>query len=373
MKKIVAVCMFDSIHSARWLAQFRDGDYEFLLFPSSPHRRLRPELKELLQSTGKANYRLFPLSRYFGLPFWVADKLLGNLIRGGLLKIAVERFQPAIVHALELQNAGYIALKAFDGLKRDFKLMVTNWGSDIFWFQRFPQHRAKLERLLATADVYSAECSRDIALARDLGFKGHAMPVIPNAGGFAPKDLSAELPRLEMRNKIAIKGYQGWVGRATTALDAVESMADELRGFELVVYSANLKTIRHARLIERRTGLRFTVHPKGALSHRQVLNLFAQSRIYVGLSESDGISTSLLEAMAMGAIPVQTATACCDEWFTDTGVAIRKIAVEEVASGIQKALELAKDSANAERNRKTIRRKANAEEVSAVARTFYEL
>ncbi len=367
------ICMFDSIHSARWLSQFRDGDYEFLLFPSSPHRRLRPELKALLASDGPAKFRLFPLSRFFGLPFWIADKFLGNLIRGTLVRSAAKRFRPDLVHALELQNAGYIALKAFGGVKRDFKLMVTNWGSDIFWFRRFPKHKAKLQILLAMADLYSAECSRDIGLARNLGFTGRAMPVIPNAGGFAATDLAVELTPSTERTKIAIKGYQGWVGRAVTALDAVASIAEELKSFELVIYSANLKTIKHAREIQKRTGLRFTIHPKGALSHRQVLDLFSQSKIYVGLSESDGISTSLLEAMAMGAIPVQTATACCDEWFTDTGVAIRKIEVAEVARGIKKALELATDPKNVLTNRETIKAKASADHVSRIARTFYDL
>ncbi|NBU23642.1 MAG: glycosyltransferase, partial [Actinobacteria bacterium] len=328
MKKILVVCMFDSIHSARWLSQFKDGQYEFLLFPSSPHRRLRPELKSLLQSTGPAKYRLFPGSRFFGLPFWLADKFLGNFIRGTLLRIGAKSYGPDLVHALELQNAGYVTLKAFESRAHDFKIMVTNWGSDIFWFQRFPKHREKLVKLLSLADYYSAECTRDIGLAKNLGFKGVSRPVIPNAGGFSEADLAIDLGDVQGRKKIAIKGYQGWVGRAVTALDSIALLSDQLEGFELVIYSANLKTIRHAKKLEKTTGLKFTIHPKGALTHKQVLELFRQSRVYVGLSESDGISTSLLEAMAMGAIPVQTATACCDEWFTETGVAIRNIEVQ---------------------------------------------
>lgn len=372
MKKILVVCMFDSIHSARWLTQFKDGDYEFLLFPSSPHRRLRPELRALLEGGTKAKYKLFPFSKVFGLPLWIADKFLGNLIRGSLLRFAAGYFKPDLVHALELQNAGYITLKAFEGAKPSFKVMATNWGSDIFWFQRFPKHQEKLKRLLGIADFYSAECARDVELAKKLGFSGLAMPVIPNAGGFADAELSLELRPASVRNKIAIKGYQGWVGRAITALDAVVLEKDPLQGMELVIYSANLKTIRHARRLEREHGLKFTIYPKGALSHKQVLELFSQSKIYIGLSESDGISTSLLEAMAMGAIPVQTATACCDEWFTTSGVAITKIEPQEVAQGIRKALFLADNPANAQINREIIREKASASKVSAIAKTFYE-
>ena len=37
----------------------------------------------------------------------------------------------------------------------------------------------------------------------------------------------------------------------------------------------------------------------------------------IAVSVTDGISTSMLEAMAMGAFPIQSNTACADEWFTD--------------------------------------------------------
>jgi glycosyltransferase involved in cell wall biosynthesis len=371
-KRILVVCMFDSIHSARWLAQFKDAGYEFLLFPSSPHRRIRPELKALLNSTSGSSYKLFPLSKYFGLPFWIADKFLSNAIRGGLVRAAAKNFNPDLVHLLELQNAGYIGLKAFEKKPRKFSVISTNWGSDIYWFQRFESHKQKLKRLLAISDFYSAECHRDVQLAKDLGFTGRALPVIPNAGGFTSEVLSSPLTPSIEREVIAIKGYEGWVGRAITALQAVEQISDQLKGYRFEVYSANQKTVRYAKQVAKRTGLSFKIHPKGALSHSQVLALFSRAKIYVGLSESDGISTSLLEAMAMGAIPVQTSTACCDEWFGDSGVAIGSIDPDTVAKSILRALELAKDQSNADTNRETIRQKANADDVVVIAKGFYE-
>ena len=371
-KRVLVVCMFDSIHSARWLAQFKDSGYEFLLFPSSPHRRIRPELKTLLTSESASKYKLFPLSKYFGLPLWIADKFLGNFIRGSLLRLAAKRFKPDVVHLLELQNAGYIGLRAFENESRDFSLIATNWGSDIYWFQRFDKHSQKLRRLLAISNFYSAECQRDIQLARDFGFTGTALPVIPNAGGFSKEVLSQNLIPSRERNVIAIKGYQGWVGRAITALQAVELIADQLKDYEFEVYSANQKTARYAKQLAKRTGLSFKIYPKGTLSHSQVLSLFSRSKVYVGLSESDGISTSLLEAMAMGAIPVQTSTACCDEWFGESGVAVRSIDPETVAKSILRALELAEVQSNADINRETIRERANADDVAQIARGFYE-
>jgi len=229
----------------------------------------------------------------------------------------------------------------------------------------------KLEVLLKLAGAYSAECHRDVALARELGFTGEALTVIPNAGGFSKADLSLPLLQPDKRKTIALKGCHGWAGRAKVSLEAVREAAEELGQYQFVVYSANRSVIKLAKQVAKETGLDITAHAKGSLSHQQVLELFAKSKIYVGLSESDGISTSMLEAMAMGAIPVQTSTACCDEWFQDSGVAVREITVQAVKTAIRQGLVLAEDPENARTNRKTIELRATAEDVQKIALTFY--
>jgi len=373
IKLALVICMLDSIHSARWLKQFNDQKIDFLLFPSSPNRRIHPQLKALLERNTIANYKIVPFGEWFGLPLWILDKFTNNFFRGALLRWTIERHKPDILHALELQNAGYVSLRAPSKHKPEGpRFIATNWGSEIFWFQRFPEHRAKLQALLKLADAYSAECHRDVALARELGFTGEALPVIPNAGGFSKTDLSMPLLPPDKRKTMALKGYQGWMGRAKVPLEAVIEMAEELSDYKLVVYSANRSVIKLASKVAKETGLDITAHAKGSLSHQQVLELFAKSKIYVGLSESDGISTSMLEAMAMGAIPVQTSTACCDEWFKDSGVAVREISVQAEKTAIQQGLVLAENPANAKENRKTIELRANAEDVREIAMGFYE-
>ena len=371
-KTAVAICMLDSIHSARWLEQFSDQEIDFVLFPSSPSRRIHQQLNTLLERNTIANYKIVPFGKWFGLPLWILDKFTNNFFRGTLLRWTIKRHKPDILHALELQNAGYVSLRALSKHKPvGLRFIATNWGSDIFWFQRFPKHRAKLQALLKLADAYSAECHRDVALAKELGFTGEALPVIPNAGGFSKADLSMPLLTPDKRKTIALKGYHGWVGRAKVSLEAVGGLAEELKDYKFVVYSANRFVIKLAKQVAKETGLDITAHAKGSLSHQQVLELFAKSKIYVGLSESDGISTSMLEAMAMGTIPVQTSTACCDELFKDSGVAVREITVQAVKNAIEQGLVLAEDPSNAKTNRKTIELRANAEDVQKIALTFY--
>lgn len=103
-----------------------------------------------------------------------------------------------------------------------------------------------------------------------------------------------------------------------------------------------------------------------------MLDLFASAKICVGLSLSDGISTSLLESMSMGTIPVQTSTACCDEWFSNSGVEVDEVTVDAVKIAIHKGLVLANNQKMSDLNREIIRKKANAEGIATIARTFYD-
>jgi hypothetical protein len=49
------------------------------------------------------------------------------------------------------------------------------------------------------------------------------------------------------------------------------------------------------------------------LTHEKLREIFLNSRVYIGCSISDGISTSFLEALTYGAYPIQTDTSCADE------------------------------------------------------------
>jgi hypothetical protein len=372
--RVLAIGMFDSIHFAGWLRHFRSEKVQFVLVPSSPHRRIHPVLKQLLSNDGDASYKLAPGTRYLGGPLWLLDKFFRNRIRACLVSVLVRAFQPNFVHALEIQNAGYIASRAWSNLRHKRpKLVVTNYGSDIYWFSRNATHAQSIVKLLNQADSYAAECARDVELAVTLGYSGRLLPVLPNAGGFSRSQLEAELPRADRRKLIMVKGYHGWVGRAHIALQSLERISAELQDYEIVVYSCNLSTKRLATRLAKRTGLKVTAYSKGALSHDEMFEKFSQALIYIGLSLSDGISTSMLEAMAMGAIPVQTSTACCDEWFSDTGVAIHNLDAEEVSQGIRRAIDLALTTDSAAKNRETIRARASREEIAKQALAFYQL
>jgi glycosyltransferase involved in cell wall biosynthesis len=65
-----------------------------------------------------------------------------------------------------------------------------------------------------------------------------------------------------------------------------------------------------------------------------------RARVSLSLSISDAISTAVLEAIVMGAFPIQSDTSCAHEWIdgTHTGFLVPPEAPEEVASALRRAL-----------------------------------
>lgn len=61
----------------------------------------------------------------------------------------------------------------------------------------------------------------------------------------------------------------------------------------------------------------YAAHPKHHFNQEQMLNLFARGSVYIGASRTDEISTSALEAINQGALPIQTNTSCIGNLISD--------------------------------------------------------
>ena len=376
MKKILVVAMADSVHTARWLEQFEGSEFEFLLFPSSPHRRIHPKISRLLSSDSTMNIALPRGLRYSGLSLAALDKLFANRIRGLLLRKSIKRFNPDVLHAVETQGAGYISSIALERIKNKPIFILTLWGSDLFWFRRFKKHEAQLKNLLPQVDLLSMECSRDIAIAKEFGFVGEIFPPFPVTGGYELLVQKSDSPRTppSARKVILIKGHTRFVGRGLIALDAIEKVADLLADYEIIVYSADPQAVRKVRKLVKDTQLDVRSFRRGELPHYELLSLFKSARIYIGISLSDGISVSLQEAMVCGAFPIQTNTSCADEWIVNgkSGFIVDPDNFMNLVSTIKTALidDSLVDGA-AEVNYLEARKKLDRSIISAVSHYFY--
>lgn len=342
--RILFVGMPDSVHTARWINQVADLGWDLHLFSSSPgipHSDLRNiTVYNVSFSRPKTLNRSVRLRGIWPSRMG-ADRLSAKVGHSTWLARVIRWLKPDIIHSMEIQRAGYLTHEAKSKLSgRMPPWIVTNWGSDIYLFGRLSEHEQKIKAVMASCDYYTCECHRDVDLARQFGFQGEVLGVSPNSGGF-------DLPRVRQfrqpgapsaRRLIALKGYQGWAGRALVGLRAIELCADVLRGYRVVIYLADPEVKIAAELISKSTGITIEVAPRG--SHEEMLQLHGQARVSIGLSISDAISTSLLEAMIMGSFPVQSNTGCGNEWLRDgeTGILVPPDEPHAVAAAIRRAV-----------------------------------
>ena len=342
--QVLLIGMLDSIHVARWLSQFKDSSIDFLIFPSKKFRKIHPELVILSKCK---NFKIFGLphterfSGYLDFVRFILPSKIGfkNRRQRVLSKILLSR-KFDFVHALELQGAGYLVDSLDVELLRNPSLIVTNWGSDIYFFKKFPDHEMRIKSLLAKADYYSAECERDYKFARNFNFSGVGLPCIPNAGGFDLVGSSQELSLPSHRKQILIKGYGGIFGRADLPISILELVAEEFPNYSFHFYSVTEDVqLLLDRLPEKLLSKVRITTVKQRITHPEMLREFRKSRIYIGCSESDGVSTSFLEALTTGTYPIQTGTSCANEWVVKGAVAsIIELTESSLLSAIREAL-----------------------------------
>jgi len=381
--------MLDSIHTVRWITQLVGEDWDIHVFPSLRGESVHPEMvgvtvHHLLYSEWlPASHDRTQKGRRSQLSIWL-DRFRTHffdkrypMYRARQLARVVRKLRPDIVHSMEMQAGGYLTFDAKRLCPSGFPpWLVTLWGSDIFLFGRLDEHKDRIRAVFSECDFMSCECDRDVALARALGLKGEVVSSGTSVtGGFGVSELmisDAARPPAE-RSIIMLKGYQHWAGRALVGLRALERCVDMLGGYEIVVHSAVPDVAFAAKLFESNTGVRVRVLSQ-RITHSEVLSLHAQARVSIGLSISDGISVSLLEAMAMGAFPIQSCTACADEWV-EHGVS-GMIVPPEDPDIIEMALRTAlSDDALVNRaatiNRRTVEDRLNGDRLKREANEVY--
>jgi len=344
-KRILLIGMLDSIHVGRWISQFEDTDISFVLLPAKKFRNIHPLIKQQISRNSKLKVRLYStwiphfLFGYFDFALKVLPGKIKLNVRAHGLRTIIKNLEFDYIHALEIQGAGYLLSEALGGQdKPTASTIITNWGSDIYYFKDFPEHRAKIIAVLKLADFYSAECRRDYKLARDLGFTGKELPCIPNAGGF---EISEKIGlKASERTQIIVKCYGGQFGRGQLIIQALHNILVEFPQFRVLLFSVTEDLLGALSELEKRFSDQVQYFSQSKpIPHPELLLEFANSRVYVGASISDGISTSFLEALVSGAYPIQTNTSCADEWVLKGAVAsLPNLESIDIESAIKLAL-----------------------------------
>lgn len=322
LRRVLVIGMFDSIHLARWLSQFEDQNIEFVLFPSKKFKYLNFELRKLIKSENLANFTLpkpYFCFKYIGYLDYILNVLF-KITNKDFKKILLNRIlmhnKFMFVHAIEIQGAGYLYDSLPNRILDQNTLILTNYGSDIYYFKDIHGHNKKIKSVLARAKFYSGECQRDYEIALELGFVGEFLPCIPNAGGFKDDIFELNTIASEDRNLIVAKCYGGVFGLGGLIIDALSAYLIEKPEIKIVIHSVTDDLLEKSNKFKNNFPNQVNVFKiREKIPRVVLLGYLSKARIYVGASRSDGISTSFLEALCLGAYPIQTSTSCANEWI----------------------------------------------------------
>ena len=296
-----------SIHVNRWIENLAGSKHELYWFDVLGKGELPSKIA--IQQITNWKKRKVPyikgeyfLQRKFPIFYTTLQPFLEVTANEKLAQILNE-IQPDLVHSFEMQGCSYPILETMQKFPQ-IKWLYSCWGSDLFYFQNQPKHVLKINAVLSRTNYLHTDCNRDFILAKNLGFKGKHIGVIPGGGGFHLEAFFPFAKPIAERKIVLIKGYHHHVGRGLVVVKAVQSIQKtiEALGFEVVVFGAHPIVIDHIK----DNKLPFQVYDRHGLAHYELLQLMGQSAIYLGNSISDGMPNTLLEAIIMGTFPIQS-------------------------------------------------------------------
>lgn len=258
----------------------------------------------------------------------IPPELLAQAHEDYLFYLLRER-PPDVIHLLGLgvnwidQSATLMRVRERLGGRLPCPLLFSSWGTDLEIFANDLRWTAAVRRFLGAVDGYIAECDRDERLAREFGFAGRFLGKFPAFGGTDLAELAAFRSACapSARRLIVVKGRDHKapggdpVGRAMTVIRALERCADCLRGYRIVVLQADKLVAAEAELVGTLTGLDIRVMPR--LPYADLMRVMGAARAAVAMTVNDGLPSFLVEALALGALPVHSDLEPVREWVED--------------------------------------------------------
>ncbi|MDQ6529622.1 glycosyltransferase [Flavobacterium sp. LHD-85] len=302
--KILLVSM-PSLHVIRWIENLKDTNFELFWFDVLGRGKLET-LNSVTQFTGWKKRKTrhikgesFLRKKYPDL----YEKILPYLevtANEALEKIILE-INPDVVHSFEMQNCSYPILKTMRKFPK-VKWLYSCWGSDLFYYKDFKRHNDKIKNVLERVDFLHTDCKRDFDLAVQLNFLGKFLGVIPGGTGHKLKEMEPLKLPVSQRKIILVKGYEHDLGRGLNIVKALHSIEKEINEYQVIIFGSHSKVKDYIKSNQ----LNFIIFDRHELSHSGLAELMGKSLVYIGNSISDGMPNTLLEAIVMGAFPIQS-------------------------------------------------------------------
>ncbi|HEX8575226.1 MAG TPA: glycosyltransferase [Flavobacterium sp.] len=302
--KILFVSMH-SVHAIRWIENLKDTSFELFWYDVINKGKLNA-MKSLTQFSNLQKRKVSHMKGEYFLSkkapgIYQFIRPLVEVTENEALESIIKEIKPDVIHSFEMQSCSYPILKTMNKFS-GIKWIYSCWGNDLYYYQDLRNHKFKIKNVLQRIDYLHTDCMRDYYLAKSLGFKGNYLGVIPGGTGYKIKQLEHFKLPIEKRKIILIKGYQHLFGRGLNIVKALESSSEVTEKYDVVIFGAHKVVFDYVE----ENNLNYKIYSRHGLSHQELLELMGMAVLYIGNNISDGMPNTLLEAIVMGAFPIQS-------------------------------------------------------------------
>ena len=284
------------------------------------------------------------------------------------------QLNPDLVHALRIPFEGMLASATPAGIP----LIISTWGNDLTLHAPASRRMSALtRRTLLRADALIADAVRDTRLAQSWGFDpAKPMLVVPGNGGLDLNEMQTTVKGIQHTDPPQIinpRGLRSYI-RTDTFFQAIPLVLAKHPEVSFVCTSMHGQ--KEALDWVEKLGLRRNVTLLPLVSQQQLWKEFARSAISASISTHDGTPNTLLEAMALGCLPVCGDIESIREWVIpgENGLLVDPADPQALAEALINALEeVPFQKAAAVKNYNLVSEKAAIGNIRARIIDFYQL
>lgn len=295
-------------HFFQWANQLKEAGHEVHWFDITDGAGFSDKINWVTQYAGWKLRWNFPFRHRLKKQFPSLYQSIQNINERSVSSTfnrLVTNLQPDVIHVFEMQLSGHPIFSVLEQ-HTSIPLIYSSWGSDMFQYERLGLTTPFVKKFLNRVDYLITDCNRDYKKALQLGFKNKFLGVFPGNGGvdFIKEAILAP----SARATIMVKGYEDGVGKALVVLQAIANYAPQvLDCYKLLVYSADEAVVQYLNSSSFYKKHNISVFLRSSyIPNNQIITYMGQSVLHIANSVSDGMPNVVLEAMGMGAFPIQS-------------------------------------------------------------------
>ncbi len=345
MRKVLLLGDFRSPHMELWIESYKTYGYDVYGFTLEDCTSLKlKDCYHIRLNAGKFRYAL----------------------ASGKLRNFLDKLKPDIVHANMVPNYGLLAYLSC----KDY--VLSSWGRDILSISYKPFRAWITKRILKKASCIHT----DAGIVRWIIANRFGIPYsrIMDFPFGLPKDLLEKpLRELDFSKFILVeyRKHEDNIYNQSKLLEALRILVHEfnITNFKLYMLSYGKDTYKFKQLTKLYSIENFvefsgrTGDQPYPTEKERIFAYLSKAHIYVSTTLVDSTSVSLLEAMALGAVPVVSDLCANREWIVDgiNGMLYDPLEPYEIANALRKAMDRAFLTRAREMNKRIVMEKADWE------------